>query len=69
MDTRFKFHYFLLLPGQLLREKEVLTNVLHQGSLQFLHNFEYTLEVIKLGEKGIIQKSFSVHVKNSDIWS
>ena len=36
------------VPGQLVRENKVLANVLDQGSLEFFHDFEHTLEVVKL---------------------
>lgn len=39
---------FFSLPCKLVREQKMLTDVLHQGSLQLFHNFENTFEVVEL---------------------
>lgn len=37
-----------LSPGQPVRQKEVLLNVIHQGAPHFLHHLEDSLKVVKL---------------------
>lgn len=46
--TNCTTHSLSYLPGQFFRQKEIVSNVLDNRALHVLHNFKYSLHIIKL---------------------